>query len=54
MYHRDVNGGAGQVVDVAIVEGIFNLMESMVPEFASAGIVRERHGSKVSGIVVPR
>jgi len=51
VYHRDVNGGAGQVVDVAIVEGIFNLMESMVPEFASAGIVRERHGSKVSGIV---
>ena len=51
VYHRDVNGGAGQVVDVAIVEGIFNLMESMVPEFTSAGIVRERHGSKVSGIV---
>jgi crotonobetainyl-CoA:carnitine CoA-transferase CaiB-like acyl-CoA transferase len=51
LYHRDVNGGAGQVVDVAIVEGIFNLMESMVPEFTSAGIVRERHGSKVSGIV---
>ncbi len=51
VYHRDVNGGNGQVVDVAIVEGIFNLMESMVPEFTSAGIVRERHGSKVSGIV---
>ena len=51
VYHRDVNAGAGQVVDVAIVEGIFNLMESMVPEFTSAGIVRERHGSKVSGIV---
>jgi crotonobetainyl-CoA:carnitine CoA-transferase CaiB-like acyl-CoA transferase len=51
VYHRDVNGGAGQVVDVAIVESVFNLMESMVPEYASAGIVRERHGSKVSGIV---
>jgi crotonobetainyl-CoA:carnitine CoA-transferase CaiB-like acyl-CoA transferase len=52
VYHRDVKGtGEGQVIDVAIYEGILNLMESVVPEFATYGIVRERHGSKVTGIV---
>ena len=49
VYHRDVNGGNGQVVDVAIVEGIFNLMESMVPEFMSAGIIRERTARRCRG-----
>ena len=51
IYHRDVRGGKGQVIDVAIFEGILNLMESVVPEFATYGHVRERHGSKVTGIV---
>jgi crotonobetainyl-CoA:carnitine CoA-transferase CaiB-like acyl-CoA transferase len=51
IYHRDVKRtGEGQVVDVAIYEGIFNLMESMVPEYATYGVVRERQGSKLSGI----
>jgi len=52
IYHRDVKrSGEGQVVDVALYEGVFNLMESMVPEFDKLGLVRERHGSTVSGIV---
>lgn len=52
IHHRDVRGtGEGQVVDVAIYESVFNLMESVVPEFEKYGIVRERHGSKVTGIV---
>ena len=52
VYHRDGRGsGDGQVVDVAIYESVFNLMESMVPEFDTAGIVRERSGATVSGIV---
>ncbi len=52
VYQRDVRGsGDGQVVDVAIYESVFNLMESMVPEFDTAGIVRERSGATVSGIV---
>jgi formyl-CoA transferase len=51
VYHRDVHQGEGQVVDVAIVESIFNLMESVVPEYAKYGLVRDRHGSKVTGIV---
>ena len=28
-----VNGGAGQVVDVSLVESVFNVMESLVPEY---------------------
>jgi len=52
VYHRDVNRtGEGQVVDVALYEGIFNLMESVVPEFDKLGAVRERLGSKLTGIV---
>ena len=48
---RRQGAGEGQVVDVAIYESIFNLMESTLPEYATAGVVRERHGSTVSGIV---
>ena len=52
VYHRDVKRtGEGQVVDVALYEGIFNLMESVVPEFDKLGIVRERQGASISGIV---
>jgi crotonobetainyl-CoA:carnitine CoA-transferase CaiB-like acyl-CoA transferase len=52
VYERDVRGaGRGQVVDVAIYESVFNLMESMVPEFDTYGIIRERSGATVSGIV---
>ncbi|AMY09908.1 Succinyl-CoA:(R)-benzylsuccinate CoA-transferase subunit BbsF [Luteitalea pratensis] len=52
LHHRDGKGtGEGQVVDVALYESIFNLMESTLPEYATAGVVRERHGSTVSGIV---
>src|SRR5690606_34451829 len=49
---RDAKGtGEGQVVDVALYEAIFNLMESTVPEYVKAGVVRERQGATVSGIV---
>lgn len=41
----------GQVVDVALYESIFNLMEAVVPEYSGAGIVREPSGTTVTGIV---
>ncbi len=51
VHARDVLGrGEGQVVDVALYEAVFNLMESMVPEYDVAGIVRERTGSALPGI----
>ncbi len=43
--------GKGQVVDVALVESMFNLMEAVVPEYDGNGIVREPSGSTVTGIV---
>jgi crotonobetainyl-CoA:carnitine CoA-transferase CaiB-like acyl-CoA transferase len=57
--HRDatggrwngVTGGQGQMVDVALYESVFNMMESLVPEYDVAGVVRERTGGALSGIV---
>ena len=51
VHARDVRGlGEGQVVDVALYEAVFNLMESMIPEYDVAGIVRERTGAALPGI----
>lgn len=41
----------GQVVDVALYEAMFNLMEAVVPEFSGAGVVRQPSGTTVTGIV---
>lgn len=62
--HRDATGGRwngetgdacragqGQVVDVALYEAVFNMMESLVPEYDHAGVVRERTGGALPGIV---
>jgi crotonobetainyl-CoA:carnitine CoA-transferase CaiB-like acyl-CoA transferase len=43
--------GTGQVVDVALYEAMFNLMEGVVPEYDGAGIIRQPSGSTVTGIV---
>ncbi|SDT01732.1 formyl-CoA transferase [Halopseudomonas sabulinigri] len=48
--HREVNQGKGQVVDVALYEAVFAMMESMVPEFDVMGFVRERSGNIMPGI----
>jgi crotonobetainyl-CoA:carnitine CoA-transferase CaiB-like acyl-CoA transferase len=42
---------SGQVVDVAIYESVFNLLESVVPEYDGAGVVRAPSGSTITGIV---
>jgi formyl-CoA transferase len=52
VYHRDVAGnGLGQVVDVALYESVFNVMEGVVPDFDKLGVVRQREGNRLSGIV---
>ncbi|MBL7251341.1 CaiB/BaiF CoA transferase family protein [Alloalcanivorax marinus] len=43
--------GQGQVVDVALYETVFNLLEAVIPEFDGAGLIREPAGSTVTGIV---
>jgi crotonobetainyl-CoA:carnitine CoA-transferase CaiB-like acyl-CoA transferase len=41
----------GQVVDVALYEAMYNLMEGMVPEYSGGGEIREPSGSTITGIV---
>lgn len=48
--HREVNGGQGQVIDVALHEAVFNVMESLIPEYSAFGAVREPGGSALPGI----
>lgn len=48
--HREVNGGEGQFIDVALYESVFNCMESLLPEYDAFGTVRERAGSALPGI----
>lgn len=47
----DCQAGQGQMVDVALYEAVFNMMESLVPEYDVAGVVRERTGGALPGIV---
>jgi formyl-CoA transferase len=55
LHHRDVSGGRGrgegQFIDVALYEAVFNMMESTVPEYDRFGVVRERTGGALPGIV---
>jgi len=53
--HRDANGGRasgkGQVVDVALYEAVFNMMEGALPEYDLFQETRERTGTNLTGIV---
>lgn len=51
LVHRGKVPGEGQVVDTAIYESVFNMMESVIPEYADAGIIREPSGTTLTGIV---
>jgi formyl-CoA transferase len=55
LHHRDANGGRrsgkGQVVDVALYEAVFNMMEGALPEFDLFKETRERTGTNLTGIV---
>ena len=42
--------GAGQVVDVSLYESVFNMMESLVPEYDLFDFVRARSGGSLPGI----
>ncbi|QUD86685.1 CaiB/BaiF CoA transferase family protein [Phenylobacterium montanum] len=49
LHHREKTG-EGQVIDAALYESVLQVMESLVPEYAVSGIVRERSGSYLPGI----
>lgn len=50
LHHRD-RTGEGQVVDAAITESVFAMMESSVAEYGRVGVVRERTGNVLPKIV---
>jgi len=50
LHHRAASG-RGQIVDVALYEAVFAMMESMLPEYGMGGFVRERSGASLPGIV---
>ncbi len=51
IYHRDHHSGQGQLVDIALNEAVFGLMEGMLPEYDRFGVVRGPSGSGITGIV---
>ncbi|MFZ5944847.1 MAG: CaiB/BaiF CoA transferase family protein [Bacillota bacterium] len=50
VYHRDINGGSGQYIDVALYEAVFALMEGQLTEFYKTGAIKERTGTKLPKI----
>jgi formyl-CoA transferase len=50
LYRRDALGGAGQVIDVSLLESCFSLLESTVPEYDRLGIVRGPGGTGLQGV----
>ena len=52
LYARDGRGdGRGQVIDTALYEAVFAMLEAVVPEHAGAGVVREPSGTTLTGVV---
>jgi len=50
MHHVQSNKGEGQLIDVALYESVFAVMESLIPEYVAQGHIRERSGSSLPGI----
>lgn len=46
LYHRDVHGGPGQIIDLSLFESLFSLLGPLAAEHATLGTVRERTGSR--------
>jgi formyl-CoA transferase len=51
LHHRDTRGGRGQVIDVALYEAVFNMMESLIPDYDLFGEIRGRIGTGLTNIV---
>jgi len=51
LYQARNPGSRGQVIDTALYEAVFNMLEGVVPEYDGAGVVREPSGSTITGIV---
>ena len=49
-FHHAKQTGEGQVVDASIYESVLAIMESVIPEYALAGFIRERTGSVLPNV----
>ncbi|MEV6349200.1 CoA transferase [Actinoplanes sp. NPDC051851] len=52
LYHRDVAGGSGQVIDLALYEAGLRASEDAVPAHGLTGAIRERLGNR-NPVIVP-
>jgi formyl-CoA transferase len=50
LYHRDLNGGRGQAIDVALYESVYSLTDSLISEYRTFGTVRGPAGSSLPGV----
>jgi formyl-CoA transferase len=50
LYQPDARGGVGQMIDVALYESVFNLSESLLPEYSAFGAIRKPAGGALPGI----
>lgn len=50
LYTRDTRGGEGQVIDLAITDGVLAVLESVIAEYSVTGNVRTRTGPVLPGI----
>ncbi|MBY0149460.1 CaiB/BaiF CoA-transferase family protein [Neobacillus niacini] len=48
--HEREKSGKGQVVDTALYESVFSIMESIIPDYLLAGYIRERMGNILPGV----
>jgi len=48
--HERNHSGKGQVVDTALYEAVFSIMESVIPDYLLADYVRERMGNILPGV----
>lgn len=48
--HERERSGRGQVVDTAIYEAVFSVMESIIPDYLLKGYIRERMGNTLPGV----
>ena len=46
LYHRDVRGGGGQVIDLSLFESLFSMLGPLAAEYAALGRTRSRNGSR--------
>jgi crotonobetainyl-CoA:carnitine CoA-transferase CaiB-like acyl-CoA transferase len=46
IYHRDLRGGGGQEIDLAMYESVIRFTEVLVPAYDRMGTIRERRGNK--------